>query len=94
MIKELEKEFIGKGQVRGFKFTQIKKNEHAYIYKVNQDGVIRYEVFQRRVNTRFNCITYPSNRAFGVWAKTTRSLSGANVHFEHFTNIKEMQDNG
>ena len=33
-MKELEIEFVGRGQVKGFLLTQVKKTEYGYIYKV------------------------------------------------------------
>ena len=55
---ELEKEFIGSGDVRGFKFRQIKKNKFAFIYEVtnfSEDENINkintyYEVFRRKIS--------------------------------------------
>lgn len=70
-MKELQEEFIGKGQVRGFKFTQIKKTKTAYLYRVDTGDSKHYEVFERKENNRFNCVAYPSNKAFGLWAKTS-----------------------
>ena len=72
-MRELELSFIGKGQVKGFKFTQIKKNEFGFIYEVKDCGQIYYEVFKRKENVRFNCVSYPSNKAFGIWAWTVKS---------------------
>lgn len=77
-MRELELTFTGKGQVRGFKFTQIKKTQNGFIYKVEDFSRVYYEVFQRRQNNRFNCISYPSNKAFGLWAWTTKSIDRAN----------------
>lgn len=53
-IKELEKEFLGKGDVKGFKFTQLEETPEYYIYKkefVRSDGStsVSYEVFERVV---------------------------------------------
>lgn len=76
-MKELKEVFYGKGQVKGFKFTQIKKTNYAYIYRVDTGVSKHYEVFERRENTQFNCISYPSNKAFGLWAKTTSSYNRA-----------------
>ena len=67
-MKELEENFIGRGEVRGFIFTQIKKSEYAYVYKVDNGFSVNYEVFFRKENTQFNCISYPSSKAFGIWA--------------------------
>lgn len=67
-MRELEEKFIGKGEVKGFIFTQIKKSEYAYVYKVDNGASVNYEVFFRKENTQFNCISYPSSKAFGIWA--------------------------
>ena len=51
---ELEKEFIGIGEVKGFKFEQLDKNEYDYLYKVsNKDEDTKkvkcwYEVFEKK----------------------------------------------
>ncbi len=78
-MKELEKHFIGRGEVRGFDFRQIKSNARAYLYQVRTplDGRIHYEIFKRKANTRFNCISYPGSKAFGDWATTTRDYQKA-----------------
>lgn len=76
-MKQLREEFIGRGQVKGFKFTQIKKTKHAYLYRVDTGTSKHYEIFERRENTQFNCISYPSNKAFGIWAKTTNNYNRA-----------------
>ena len=51
-------------------YRQIKKSERAYIYKVTDTETehIYYEVFERRFNRRFKCISYPTDKAFGKWA--------------------------
>jgi hypothetical protein len=67
-IKELQSEFIGRGQVKGFKFTLKNKTEKGYIYEVDTGSSIHYEVFKKRINKQFNCISYPSDKAFGYWA--------------------------
>jgi len=92
-MKQLEKEFIGKGQVKGFKFTQIKKNNKAYIYKVQDTGILRYEVFKHKENTRFECVSYPTNKSFGIWAFTTSCLDRANVIFNDLSfDMDEFND--
>lgn len=69
-MKKLEKEFTGVGEVKGFGFKQITSNGYAFIYEVKQPMVDEsyYEVFERRVNTQYNCESYPSRKAFGIWA--------------------------
>lgn len=84
-MKQLKTEFIGRGQVRGFKFTQIKKNEFAYIYKVEDSNTTWYEIFEHRENKRFDCISYPKNNSFSVWAWTYLSLNRALECFEAAT---------
>ena len=76
-MKQLQTEFKGRGQVKGFTFTQIKKSEHGYIYRVNTDDNFHYEVFYRKENKLYECVSYPSNKAFGLWAWTCGSLEKA-----------------
>lgn len=90
-MRELEKEFIGRGQVKGFKFTQLKKTEFGFIYKVEHFGLVHYEVFQRRENSRFMCVSYPSNKAFGLWAWTVKTIERAedifnDIEFDKLSN--------
>jgi hypothetical protein len=85
-MKELQEVFIGKGQVKGFMFTLVKKTEFAYLYKVDTGDSVHYEIFERKENTKYNCISYPSDKAFGVWAKTTPK-------YEDALDILEMFDN-
>lgn len=73
-MKKLQKQFTGKGQVKGFTFTQIKQNEVGYIYKVETGVNTHYEVFEHKENTLYNCVSYPTNKAFGKWAWTCGSL--------------------
>ena len=77
VIRELRTDFTGLGQVRGFKFTQMSKTDSAFLYEVNTGDMIFYEVFKRRYNTWFNCISYPTNKAFGIWAYTTPKIERA-----------------
>ena len=76
-MKELQEEFIGRGQVKGFAFTQIEKSASYYIYEVKTETSKYYEVFKRIENTRFGCVSYPTNNAFGRWAWTYLELSKA-----------------
>ena len=69
-IKDLKEEFEGTGEVKGFKFIQKAKNDAAYLYEVYIPDVVEphYEVFEKRINTQFNCVSYPKANAFGAWA--------------------------
>ena len=86
-MRELETQFIGKGQVKGFKFTQLKKTKFGYIYKIEHLGRVWYEVFKRKENARYSVISYPRNKSFGVWAWTTSDVNKANEILEDI-NIK------
>ena len=89
-MKELEKNFTGTGEVRGFTFTQIRRSELGYIYMVlDTFGERWYEVFKRKDNVRFNTISYPRQRAFGVWAWCETTLQNAE---EKFNEINEPKD--
>lgn len=83
-MKELEKVIQGKGEVSGYTFTQLKKSPYAYIYeqKWTSTGQVRaYEVFERRENTQFNCVSYPKANSFGVWAYSVKSIERAEEIF-------------
>ena len=69
-MKLLENEFIGKGEVKGFKFKQVHKSNTAYIYEVNSGCSIYYEVFRRVVNTKYKKEVYPLAKHFSIWAWT------------------------
>jgi hypothetical protein len=94
-MKELECEFTGKGQVKGFLFTQLKSNHNAYLYEVKDGKLTHYEVFKRKENIRFNCVSYPKNNSFGVWAFTTRDYNRALQIFVDLSfNKVEDEQNG
>ena len=76
-MKELQKQFTGLGQVKGYEFTQMKATDYAFMYEVSKSDTLHYEIFKRRENTRFNSVSYPTDKAFGVWAWTTSSLERA-----------------
>lgn len=69
MIK-LAKEFLGVGEVKGFKFKMLFENEKAFMYEVsyqNEEGHTSrwYEVFERKVSKSTDTI-----------------MNGVMVHFE------------
>lgn len=98
-MKELEKEFIGTGSVKGFVFKQIKFNGNVYLYEVNTSSSIHYEVFERKeskggtsviggVEVTFEPkVLYPSDNAFGVWAYCCNTIEKANYRFDELNNI-------
>jgi hypothetical protein len=81
-MKELEIEFDGRGEVRGFHFTQLRKSDKAYLYKVDVPKFKpHYEVFLRKENSRYGCIAYPSSKGFGRYAWTYNDLLRAEEMF-------------
>jgi hypothetical protein len=69
--KELPLQFIGKGDVKGHQFQQLKKSDKAYLYqKTIPEGVVYYEVFKRKINRRFKSVSYPRTEHFSIWAWT------------------------
>ncbi len=82
-IKSLSKKFIGRGEVRGFQFAQIFKTERAFCYQVHINGVIsHYEVFRRKINHQYGCESYPTAKAFSIWAWTFTCLGKALQRFK------------
>lgn len=69
-MRQLKENFFGRGEVKGFEFTQLKKTEYGYIYAVNTGEKVHFEVFKHKENKQFNCISYPKTKSFGVWAWT------------------------
>ena len=89
-IKELPIEFIGRGEVKGFHFSQLMRGQKMFLYEVNFDGLTHYEVFEIRV-----CFTpktgkpyegYPKANSFGVWAWTFRDYDKAVEKFNEIEN--------
>jgi len=91
-MKQLEKKFTGKGEVKGFSFTQLKNNGKAYIYEVADGSFKHYEVFKHKENTQFKCISYPRSKSFGIWAFSVSTFERANEIFEELTIEKEVQN--
>ena len=86
-IKELKLEFNGKGRVSDRVFRQISSSENAYLYEVTSSGSKYYEIFKKRLNDRFSTISYPSDKAFGLWAWTTSSLKKAEDIFDKLNSV-------
>lgn len=88
-IRELEKDFIGGGETKGFKFHQTLASDKGYIYEVEScpSSPHHYEVFRRKVtnSVRMNedgklvpvkdkwIVSYPKSNSFGSWAWTCGS---------------------
>ena len=91
-MKQLPKNFTGCGEVSGFLFKQLRASDRAYLYQVDAYGKIHYEVFRKRINKRFGNISYPSSKAFGVWAWTYKYLCGAVNKFYELNNKVENHE--
>ena len=79
MIKDLEDEFIGTGEIRRFKFIKIDSTDKGFLYSVDVgEGNIHYEVFVKKLvpicinfekreysDTDFK-YSYPGTNQFGV----------------------------
>ena len=85
--QELKKVFKGRGEMKGYKFSQIAMNDFAFIYEKRWlDSLsITYEVFERRINKRFDTISYPSSKSFGIWAFDVATLDKAVIKFYELT---------
>ena len=86
-MKPLKKQFIGTGEVKGIKFSQIRVANRAFLYEVDTGGTKHYEIFKKVINRRFACISYPTSNSFGKWAWVYKSLVAANKKFNEL--IKE-----
>lgn len=75
-VKELPLEFKGIGEVRGFHFSFVRKTDRGYVYRVNVEGEVWYEVFRRKTN-QYGGISYPKSKSFGKWAWWYSSLEKA-----------------
>ena len=77
-MKQLQKQFEGRGEVKGYSFNQLFATDKAYIYALSdENGISHYEVFKHVENTQFNCISYPRSNSFGIWAWCTKSIERA-----------------
>jgi hypothetical protein len=95
MKQKLQKTIIGGGEVNGFTFSQVFKNQKGYVYKVENLGDIWYESFlkkevpicidfENRIYSELETKEiYPKSKDFGIWAWTSKSL---NKSIERLTN--------
>ena len=91
-MKELKEYFTGIGQVKGYIFNQIKKTDYAYLYEVKDSNRTHYEVFLRKENTMYDCVSYPTDKAFGKWAWTIMDLQKAINKLELITYNEELKE--
>jgi len=73
-MKELDKEI----KKRGFCYIQRFADTSGYVYEQSLNGVtVGFEAFLRKENTQFNCVSFPGDNAFGVWAWSTKTFERA-----------------
>jgi hypothetical protein len=89
-MKELEPFFIGKADMKGFVFKLLYKSNKAYIYEVTLDKDVHYEVFKRKINTRYNNVSYPSSQMFGIWAWCYTQKEKAEEKFLSLSKINSL----
>ena len=83
-MKQLQQQFQGRGEVKGYTFTQIRVTDKGFIYSKELNGSLSYEVFKRKENKRFNCISYPTSNSFGVQAWDCKTLERAEEILNNF----------
>jgi len=82
-MKQLAKEIKGRGSKKGTFLKQLKASKHAYLYECTGENFNpHYEVFMHKENTYFNCVSYPTDEAFGKWAWTFNKYSEALYCFD------------
>lgn len=97
-IQKLERYFTGTGDVEGMNFIQMFSNDKAYIYRVKNKKIKKFEVFERRKtpvlyfekniysDTEFKEI-YPQTEDFGVWAWTFSDIKKACEKFAEISRL-------
>jgi len=81
MTRDLENEFIGTGDIKGFKLVKLASTDKGFLYSVDSgEGNIHYEVFQRKTtpicldfekkifSDTDSKVIYPKDEHFGQWA--------------------------
>ena len=99
---QLKPYFVGGASVKGMIFNQISVCTVAYLYEVNNNGLIHYEVFKRRKTAvcedfekRIYSETifkerYPKETDFGKWAWTFLSKKSARHKYKSLMCEKEI----
>ena len=89
-VKELQKDFMGKREMKGIHFKQVYNDQDWYIYELTQNGYTWFEVFKEKICCSFTVIDgkfitshsvgmvkYPSMNDFGNWAWTASTFDRA-----------------
>lgn len=86
-IRELPSSFAGRGEVKGYRFIMEVISDAGYVYsqRCSDTGrVAAFEVFRRKVNAQFGCVSYPRSKSFGKWAWSCGTLKEAVQKLEGF----------
>ena len=70
----------------------MSKTDWGFIYEVDHDGHRHYEVFKKRLNHRFATVSYPTDKAFGIWAWTCMTLERAKVRLAKLETLWAMKE--
>ena len=89
-MTQLPTQFQGRGEVKGYLFTQLSQTDKAFIYEVSSGDGKHYEVFKRVINRRYVCVSYPTSKGFGFWAWTYMSLDKAEAKFDELNLINKI----
>jgi len=68
----------------------INATDWGFIYEVEYDGHINYEVFKKLLNRRFATVSYPTDKAFGIWAWTIMTLERAKNKLDEIKNSRTI----
>lgn len=88
-MKLLDKTIISPKTLKGFTLEQVYMDDEYYIYKKHHTKdkyEAGYELFERRINTMFQCESVPGAESFGVWAWQLRTLEEAKIKLNECKN--------
>lgn len=84
----MDKEFVGRAEMKGFIFKQLEINEKSVLYQVidenNKTSNVHYEVFKNKGR-------YPFTKAFGSWAWCIRDKDRAYKLYEELISVNELK---
>jgi len=85
-IRPPQIKFEGRGEVNGYSFALLGMTNKAFLYEISHVSGKHYEVFLKKINKRFVCISYPTSKSFGIWAWTFKNLKSAIKKFNELAN--------
>ena len=92
-MKKLDEQIRSPNGLGGFVLTRKDDFPDYYIYEQYQtriDKIVGYHVFEKKINTMFNCESYPGGEAFGVLAWQCITYEQAlKIYERESTRVKE-----